>query len=72
MEKEADTTAVLLLLQANMDPMRLYYFMIKIASDSTTQRNSKIVSWLSTHPHPQERAAYLLEHITQLKKHAKQ
>ncbi|MCZ8023138.1 MAG: M48 family metallopeptidase [Cyclobacteriaceae bacterium] len=60
LEKEADLKAVDYLLNAAIDPQHFAEFLFKMAqNDSST---SDYLTWLSTHPHAEDRAAYLSDY----------
>lgn len=69
-EKEADLEAIRILKESGIDPVHLVTSLQKLAEYYCTDSDTSItscedpaLSWLSTHPTPKERVAYLREEI---------
>lgn len=60
LEKEADLKAADYLVNAQIDPKYFAEFMFKMAQ--RTGGTSDYVTWLSTHPHAEDRALYLTKY----------
>jgi predicted Zn-dependent protease len=63
LESEADETAVEYLRQANIDPRHMADFMFAMGTDAPSA-----LYWISTHPHPKERAEEILDIVKKDKK----
>lgn len=61
LEREADIKAIEYLMNARVNPAGLADFMYKMGQQE--EDTNQILSWLSTHPAPSERASYILEKI---------
>lgn len=65
LEKKADIKAVDYLVQAHIHPKYLANFLFRLSKSGG--KTTKYLTWISTHPDSEERAAYLIEYSDQKK-----